>query len=285
MRSRVEKVELPREDVERILERLKEKTKTNFIRITTNKEKETTLTGSKIGGAPYWKNIENYPKTKEGEKLMLLAQINLSDLPENDYFPSKGLLQFFICPDDMYGMNFDYPDNQDTFRVVYQKDIDDSVEPLEDIPTTRTLDMYKDNTPIQGEAALEFSLESEYMAPSVYNFQDVFTEVAEEFGIKLPEHYSLFDILTDEDYDSMYNEAAGHKLLGYPYFTQYDPRDYGKHNEEFYDTLLFQIDTDYHKESKFNVMFGDCGVANFFINHKDLKKLDFTKIYYNWDCC
>jgi uncharacterized protein YwqG len=31
-------------------------------------------------------------------------------------------------------------------------------------------------------------------------------------------------------------------------------------------------------------MFGDVGVANFFITEEDLKKKDFSKVIYNWDC-
>ncbi|MDE5859478.1 MAG: DUF1963 domain-containing protein, partial [Oscillospiraceae bacterium] len=32
------------------------------------------------------------------------------------------------------------------------------------------------------------------------------------------------------------------------------------------------------------IMWGDMGVANFFISENDLKNLDFSKVAYNWDC-
>ncbi|WP_427127321.1 DUF1963 domain-containing protein [Priestia megaterium] len=32
-------------------------------------------------------------------------------------------------------------------------------------------------------------------------------------------------------------------------------------------------------------MFGDAGVANFFIKEKDLRNLNFRDVLYNWDCC
>lgn len=32
-------------------------------------------------------------------------------------------------------------------------------------------------------------------------------------------------------------------------------------------------------------MWGDFGVANFFISKDDLKNKNFTKILYNWDYC
>ena len=33
------------------------------------------------------------------------------------------------------------------------------------------------------------------------------------------------------------------------------------------------------------VLWGDCGVGNFFINRRDLENLDFSRILYTWDCC
>ena len=67
----------------------------------------------------------------------------------------------------------------------------------------------------------------------------------------------------------------GNKLLGYPFFTQYDPRD----TKTKYNTLLFQLDSDNK-----NIMWGDFGVGNFFINNKDLENLNFSNVYFTWDC-
>ena len=66
-------------------------------------------------------------------------------------------------------------------------------------------------------------------------------------------------------------------MLGYPSFTQCDPRC-GEYQGE-YETLLLQID------SQDDIMWGDSGIANFFINEKDLRKLDFSNVMYTWDCC
>ena len=51
-------------------------------------------------------------------------------------------------------------------------------------------------------------------------------------------------------------------------------------NHEEYDTLLFQLDSDFNF-----VHWGDLGVGNFFIKSDDLKKLKFNDVLYNWDCC
>jgi uncharacterized protein YwqG len=72
----------------------------------------------------------------------------------------------------------------------------------------------------------------------------------------------------------------GHRLSGYPYFTQSDPRGDKKNIQDY--ILLFQLDTD---DAENDIMWGDSGVGNFFIHPEDLKKRDFSKVFYNWDCC
>ena len=72
--------------------------------------------------------------------------------------------------------------------------------------------------------------------------------------------------------------STGHKIGGYPYFTQDDPR---KDNDP-YTLLLLQIDSDDIEDVE--IIWGDCGVANFFINPEDLAKCQFDDVMYNWDC-
>ncbi len=75
----------------------------------------------------------------------------------------------------------------------------------------------------------------------------------------------------------------GSHILGSPKFCQDDPRPLKpEYSYSKFDTLLLQIDscaTDNHVE------FGDHGIAQFFINKKALKNLDFSDVLYNWDCC
>ena len=78
-------------------------------------------------------------------------------------------------------------------------------------------------------------------------------------------------------------DNKGSHIFGSPRFCQDDPRPLKpEYSSSKYDTLLLQIDscaTDNHVE------FGDQGIAQFFINQKALKNLDFSDILYNWDCC
>ena len=62
-----------------------------------------------------------------------------------------------------------------------------------------------------------------------------------------------------------------------PDYTQNDIRD------EEYEILLLQIDSEGTEKNE--IMWGDCGIANFFIREKDLKEFNFNKAIYNWDCC
>ena len=82
------------------------------------------------------------------------------------------------------------------------------------------------------------------------------------------------DNFIDEDGEDW---GGGHKIGGYPGFTQWDPRGEG----DSHDVLLFQLDSDYH-DSEDRVLWGDCGIGNFFINREKLKNCD---VIYNWDCC
>ena len=48
-----------------------------------------------------------------------------------------------------------------------------------------------------------------------------------------------------------------------------------------------QVDnSEYNKKiGDYEILIGDCGVINFFINSRDLEKRNFNDVLYNWDCC
>ncbi len=87
-----------------------------------------------------------------------------------------------------------------------------------------------------------------------------------------------------ESYDGVFSEE-GHRLGGYPFFTQTDFREWGSPFEQY--RLLFQLDSDGAGDNDlgFEVLWGDAGVGNFFIHPDDLKQRDFSRVAYNWDCC
>jgi len=187
---------------------------------------------------PYWPSDREYP----GDKVFL-AQINMKDIPDNTEFPKEGILQFFLGTSDGYGL-FD-----GDYLVVFHKEIG--------TPAEVSL-CESENTPVE--------------KPGKILIGEKTTEKMSVCDYRFPE--------TDED--SIYLDpelfGEGSKLLGYPCFIQYDPRDY-EEDKQKYDTLLLQLDSD-----SGYVYWGFQGLGSFFINGQKLKEGDFSDVMYNWDC-
>ncbi len=81
-------------EYESIIRTLKKFKKTAFLPAT--KESENAFSDkSKIGGFPYFRNENDWPKCPSCEKHMqLFLQLNLQELPENK---KQGLIQLFYC--------------------------------------------------------------------------------------------------------------------------------------------------------------------------------------------
>ena len=234
------------------------------IGMKTVKDAELSLQSSKFGGLPYFPANETFPTAKNGKPLRLLAQLNFAELPVLAPYPEEGLLQFYIADDDdLYGLNFDNPADQSSWRVCFFKDLD--FEPM--AHPENLYDSEWEESPLHiTPLGLTFELRKDYPTfPSL-------------------EYYERMRILFKGDYENFLEDlyleqelSAGHKLGGFPYYTQNEIRDqkkaYLKHQ------LLFQMDSDGDK-----IMWGDVGVANFFIHPEDLEKRDFSNVLYNWDC-
>lgn len=212
-----------------------------------------------------------------------MAQINFEkENFDDERLPKTGILQFFIADDDWYGCNFNLLDNdeQKNWSIVYHETITEDLTEEDivklDIPTHKTAEyspMEKDIDSV----ALKFEKSIGYITTGDYRYEELFKSILKEkYGKDIPEEswYSLLNY-AEFVYIGDAIDSWGHKMLGYPNFTQKDPRREGSP----YDTLLLQIDSDNI------VMWGDSGVANFFINSESLKNKDFSKVVYNWDCC
>ncbi|WP_372403557.1 YwqG family protein [Acinetobacter piscicola] len=245
-------------------------TKKSAIALNLTPADDLTLWQSKVGGEPYFPLSRDYPYNAEGRALVLLAQINFAELPENDFYPKTGILQFFIdIEDDLWGLDFDEPQNQNNFRVIFHEQvIQDTTQLLHTFPI-QSLD--QDMNPVTGQYAVQFQAQERYISISDYRFAEQICDL-----------YEMDDDAAEDLYDAYEDafSASGHHLGGYPYFTQDDPRG---NDERFKDyILLFQLDSS--GQENVEILWGDCGVANFFIHPDDLKKSDFSKVMYNWDC-
>ncbi|WP_294066224.1 YwqG family protein [uncultured Fusobacterium sp.] len=280
-------------EIKKIVLDILEKNKKPMIEISLSDEKPN-LFQSKFGGVPYLPKDKEVPKNKENEQLTLLAQINIDELPENNIYPMKeGILQFWILNDDILGLDYD-THLGDGYKIIYYKDIDKSVteeEVLEKYKPYKDEDSY---FPVEGEFSLSFKLTDGYFSDSNDDFREIVDREMKKFYDENKEKYSeilkiydkenqlnyweIWDILEEDKEIGEKLFGAGHKIGGFPDFTQSDIREVGD-----YEILLLQIDSD--RTEKNEIMWGDCGIANFFIREKDLKELNFDKAIYNWDCC
>ncbi|KAK2962867.1 putative protein of unknown function (DUF1963) [Blattamonas nauphoetae] len=256
---------------------LDEKTKTPALPLTFVPQKTGRL-DSKIGGEPYLPPGFKYPTIDLAEKqsvdgdesqLVLLAQLNFETLPHLPDFPTTGILQIYIDKnDDVYGINFDRYTEQKGWRIVYHPTIEHDESKLQTPPPV----VNYDNLPFEEEHLIvPGTILEEPLTNYDYRFGEIWEEQFESEASELGlERYELAEELFPDE------AGFSHKLGGYPAFTQDDPRS----DEQYqaHDVLLLQINSDQ------KIMWGDVGIANFFISRDDLKACRFDRVMYNWDC-
>ncbi|MCC6369987.1 MAG: DUF1963 domain-containing protein [Bacteroidia bacterium] len=212
---------------------------------------------SKFLGKPYLPVGQSYPKSRNGKPMIMLAQINFEETPLLENYPSKGILQLFVPALDLYGM--------EEFAVIFHEDAEQ--ECYTDF-SFLSEELYQES-PIAREHSLAFIKDIEYGGMSDFRFNMSFN------GMSYGDFEETLTEAQQEEMSKLF-DGTGHKIGGYAYFTQSDPRDYDEKLKN--DVLLFQIDTDDE------IMFGDSGVAHVFLNLEDLKNQNFEKAYFNWDC-
>ncbi len=241
-------------------------TRQSFIRIKAQAARVTKPWESKVGGAPYLPKGANWPTAPDGRDLFFLAQLNFAEMPPLPPFPTKGIVQFYIGDDDLYGMDFDDGENPDTFRVLYFPEV---VQQESALQTLKALFQEYDLLPHHPEAShpLTFALAEEVVPVTDYQFYQHFgQDFFQQFGA------AEWDITAE--FGKMVR-PQGHKVGGYAYFTQDDPR---RADDPM--LLLFQLDSD----EPMDLMWGDMGVGHFFIREKDLMAGNFNRVLYDWDC-
>jgi uncharacterized protein YwqG len=207
------------EKLKKVIENINDKTSKEVIHIELSK-KEPSLFDSKFGGIPYLSKNEDIPVNNQGKQLKLLAQINFNDIKNTNIFPEKGILQFYIYSDDLYGAGFDNPTLQSNFRVIYHENVDFTISKsdIEKKTYNYKIDNEETNFPIEGEHKLNFILSKEGITASDYRFEKIFTEEYNKYfsDNKISELYELEDDIYEllDEYNS-----GGHKIGGYPFFT------------------------------------------------------------------
>ncbi|MBB1548117.1 MAG: DUF1963 domain-containing protein [Mogibacterium sp.] len=280
------------EKIKKFIEEFKKLENRETIKINLISETKTPLTSSNVAGWFYLPKTSTIPTTSKGEQLMYLEQINCEELPENSIYPSKGIMQFWIFGGD-YNLGNDYtkPTSDSKKRVIYYPEIEEHFTEVE------LSEMYKPEedkkegeliTPINDGApfAMSFEKTSQWPLPNDFRFEEIFNEKLNEHieETKAEEGFESYDIGEEESYDIIEDlDIPNHTQIGgYGHFTQEDPRMYD--DFEDYTELLFQLDSEFGTDDYY-ILWGDCGVGNFFAKKEQLRNLDFAECLYSWDCC
>ena len=266
--------------IEKIANEIKEITTIDNYKLGFNDEK-CDFFDSKIGGMPYWDIKKEYPKTKEGENLVLLAQINFEKEQFNDErLPKKGILQFFVKNNWLWMENEEY-------KVVYHENINNNfnLDTFNKLNIKTTLNPEID-IDVKGEHKIIFKKNQEAISVDDYHFDTcVWNICSKKYGfdeLEFDEKYCKNENFWGNNLCNNFEFGDGSKLLGYPHFCQFDPRQYDIPNgKDLF--LLFQLDG-YNNVTPYdsNIRLKD-GVLNFFITAKDLENKNFDNVIMHGD--
>ena len=238
-------------------------------------------------GQPFLPQGHVYPLNKNGERLVLLAQINFDEVPDLPGFPSQGILQLHIDPgmnqEHVWGMNtyrgkpFDHAayfqslQRQDYFKVLYF--------PPALVNGPASEERYQPyagyEMPITGPMRLRFELATEQVNAEDYRFAQFMGQSIDEF---YDQHEALGWEVMDAFYQYLMPDAVA-KIGGYGRFVQEDPRTLEMLDEDW--LVLLNIES--ASVGNEDIMWGDGGVATFLIRKADLAQLDFSRVAYYWD--
>lgn len=219
---------------------------------------------SKFGGDPYFPKNEAYPVDEGSAPLGFLAQINFEQVPCLKNYPKTGILQFYAGLEAGVAISDD-EFKQSGYRVIYFENVEADESKL--VSDFSFAESARDELPVSSDSKLLFTKDTQIMPPCDFRFEQVLDRGScSSTGSGLLEYYDMSD-------------SSGHRIGGYPAFTQEDPRPLFSENLT---ELLLQVDTD--GDPGPDVMWGDAGVGNFFISEEDLKNKNFNKVFFTWDC-
>jgi len=272
------------EDINIVIEEIKKNNSRECINIIIEENNSLNLTDSKFGGLPYISTDADTPKDSNDNQLALLAQINCSDLPENDLYPKEGLLQFWISRNNEFGLG-----NKKDYCVKYIKNIEDNITKKSILNKYKLLDEenseeYSPFSKKNTSFALKFEKGISTITSTDFLFEDIALKTIHEL---FPDENieDLYDDLERDVFNTLFKAFSGvdHAIGAYPTFTQWDPRN--PEEKDAYGITLLQVESYWNNDSNSSgIMWGDSGVANFFINKEKLEHLNFEDVLFNWDC-
>lgn len=249
---------------EALLTEMLEETKTTQIRLKQEPDTTPALTGSRLGGKPYWDAALPYPLDDSGEPMALLAQIALNELPETGELPHEGILQFFVRNDESWGVGA-------PCRVIWHQTVKPDQPEPQNAPETVYLGFAH-------EIAVSLSAESVSISPDDPMIDTIMHRTAQRMGIPLEPSLRFHELIAGNPdmnlLEILRQKSDGDHLLGYPVFLNGEQPE----SDGIQRRLLLQIDT---PDAPYETQ---CGKAHFFITPEKLRQQDFSDVTYTWAC-
>lgn len=222
---------------------------------------------AQIGGSVWLADDEQWPLDSAGQRLEFVAQLDFRRLPTLEGFPETGVLRFFVGRDELFGANWDVPE-QSGCRILWH-------------PGPIAGGRLEPPLPLQPEEMSPFESETlradgvALAATETYDLPDADSWQVQERFIGQDHRFGMSE-LEDQIFEMSAERESGHCVGGYPMFTQPDFRRPGYYDD--YDVLLLGLTSD---EA---IMWGDVGEAMFLIRQADLDARDFSRVIFYWDC-
>lgn len=226
--------------------------------------------GTRLGGPLLWPKGQAVPQDGEGKRLILLAQINLSTLPQRLGLPDEGLLQFLIGTDDLMGAD-GFPTTNGKGCVIVLHPMTTIFEQHEDRTTEEAeYSPFQNRSVERSGIAIQWESVDWPPSPVDYRIEKIMND-----GRKLsPADEDMTYLFLDE----ILQERGSFDILlgGNPDFTQYDIRSEDQRAEH--------INLAAFSSTGGAFMWGDSGEACFLIEPSALANGDLREVLYSWDC-
>ena len=259
--------------LENFAQAVKTTTARQVIHIQAQPSPNLAITDSKFGGIPYLPKGATLPTARNGKPLFMLTQINCSQLPENNIYPKKGLLQIWVAANGKYAGNQYNPYSRHTQRVIYYPTLEEATD----------YDDFKQVYQFEGKP-LPFAPTQAYRL--------IFTKGIDTFSYEqlrfnhslLPlwktyfgeqrDNFLLLPEKTAEKLKELLPTSRGHRIGGY---SEVDDNAQAVDSNGLPKILLLRIDTD----EKSGIRCKDDEAVNFLIEKEDFEALNFSRIQHS----
>ncbi|MFK7985154.1 MAG: YwqG family protein [Sandaracinaceae bacterium] len=207
-----------------------------------------------------------WPRDSKDVPMLFLAQLNFAELPPLPGFPDHGLVMLFVPNDNTLGLGFGSQKGE--YTAVFVEETDADADPVYHADAHNFEDGYRSGPLTTKHTALTWSMHLQPPIPGDIRFEAL--EGADTLKPKAREQLHT-------KWKNPVGIGGNHRIGGYAEFVQgEDPR----RGDTAHYVHLLSLDS----YAPWGFMFGDGGLAHFFIDPDDLTACRFDRMLWFWDC-